>query len=147
MCRQLIFKSVKWQGIARAEIINLWKFWFNNQVLLPRKLRRCISAWNPMKNYCQTVYYCANTFFFCSSNRFIIYIIKINVHNVSVADFELDLHCHLIDSRLWLNETLWLMTWYMTPQSNRWNVNKQTLKKSNVYNHLRLLCNWVLCRY
>ena len=126
----------------------LWKFWLNNQVLLPRKLRSCTSAWNPVKNYCQTIWYCANTFLFCfTSNHFIIFIIKINVHNVSMVDFELDLHCHLINSWLWLNEMLWLMTWYMTPHSNRWNMNKQTLKRSNVYKHLHLLCNWVLCCY
>ena len=77
-----------------------------------------------MENYFQTVYYCANIFIFCFiSNRFIISIIKIkDVPKDLMADFELDLHRHLIDSKLWLNETLWLMIWYMTPQSNRWNV-------------------------
>ena len=64
-----------------------------------------------MKNYCQTVYYCANAFFFgFISTRFIILIIKINVRNVLMIDFEFDLHCYLIDSQLGLNETLWLMT-------------------------------------
>ena len=76
----------------------------------------------PNKNYFQTVYYCANVFIFCFiSNRFIISIIKINVRKDLIVDFELDLHCHLIDSKLWLNKTLWLKIWYMTPKSNRWN--------------------------
>ena len=125
----------------------LWKFWLNSQVLLPRKLRRCTSTWNPMKKYCQTVYYCANTFLFCfTSNHFIIFIIKINRRNDLMFNFELDLHCYLSDSQLWLNKT-WLMIWYMTPQSNRWNVNKQTLERSNVCKHLCLLCYPVLCCY
>ena len=114
-----------WWGNSR-----LWKFWLNNQVLLSRKLRRYTSTQSPMKNYCQTVYYCVNTFLFCfTSNCFIISIIKTNVPNDSMVDFEFDLHCHLINSQLWLNKTLWLMIWYMTPQSNRWHIIILWIKK------------------
>ena len=31
-----------------------------------------------------------------------------------MVDFELDPDCHLIDSQLWLNKTLWLMARYMS---------------------------------
>ena len=32
----------------------------------------------------------------------------------AMVDFELDFHCHLINSKMWLNKTLWLITYVIT---------------------------------
>ena len=91
----------QWKIIAKLFITVLIHFHF---VLFPT-----FSSSSSLKSMCVMI-------------RWLILSWNINVCNDSMADFELDHHYHLINSRLWLTKTLRLIIWYMITQPNNWNV-------------------------